>query len=70
MATVEELQAELAKVELAITSVYENGEAYSIQGQHSVKSASLRDLENQRRKIRNRILKRNGILGRTTPDFS
>ncbi len=70
MATLTELRAKLTAIEASIDSIMETGQEYSVVGSHSVKKASLSDLEAQRQRIRGRILRKKGYNSRTTPDFN
>ena len=71
MSTVEEYRAKLTAVEAKIDNIIATAQEYTIVGQHTIKNPTLAELEDQRSKLRKRILRKmKGYTSRTTPDFS
>jgi endonuclease/exonuclease/phosphatase (EEP) superfamily protein YafD len=69
MASISELQAELAAVKEAIANTLANGAAYGVTNSHNVTSAPLDQLRKQQQLIERRIFKLSGYTGRNYAQF-
>jgi hypothetical protein len=68
--TLAEYRTELAAVEAKILELLGTGQEYSVVGSHSVKNPELTELEQQRTRLRRRILRLQGYnTSRTVPNF-
>lgn len=70
MPTITELRTKLTAIEAKIDNIIATAQEYTIVGQHTIKNPAISELEAQRAKIRQRILRKSGYGGRTRPDFS
>ena len=65
-----QLKTDLSSVQNKIREIYSTGQEYVINGSHSVKNPLLSDLISEEKRIKNKIYRYNGYIGRTRPDFS
>lgn len=70
MASITTYRAQLTAIQAKIDNIIATAQEYTIVGQHSIKNPDLVDLENQRSRVRKRILRKSGYTGRTTPGFN
>jgi hypothetical protein len=69
MATMADLEAELTKVDTAISEALDLGAQYSIAGSHSTTSHTLANLRQHRASLIRRIRQAQGIRSRTYARF-
>jgi len=66
---IQDIKAELNKIEAAIDEMYSNGQEYSINGSHSFKGVPFAELSRRRNHLRQQLLAMNGGSARVAPDF-
>ena len=69
MATLADLQTQLAEIDQAIRDAVQTGSQYSITGSHAVTQQTLSELNKQRTRITHRILRVKGLAGPTRPSY-
>jgi hypothetical protein len=60
-----DLKEELAEVEAAIRELVQTGQEYTIVGSHTIKNPKLGELQSRSSVLRKRMLRWNGVTGRT-----
>lgn len=69
MASINELQAELATVKEAISSTIQNGQSYGVTNSHTVQNVGLEVLQKRQQMLERRLLKLQGYTGRNYASF-